>query len=123
VPPGLLEEVFALNEELDEIREAREAGTPAHQLRARLEKARRPIEIKREAHEREVETLSAAWDRQAESGDDAGRQATLRALRDRLLERNYINNLLATIDRESSVLGPQSPVGVAEEPKTVDRRP
>src|SRR6188508_3622523 len=27
VPPGLLEEVFALNEELDEIRELRESGT------------------------------------------------------------------------------------------------
>ena len=27
VPPALLEEVFALNEELDEIREARESGT------------------------------------------------------------------------------------------------
>src|SRR5918993_1293622 len=29
VPPALLEEVFALNEELDEIREAREAGADA----------------------------------------------------------------------------------------------
>src|SRR5215470_6734772 len=28
VPPGLLEEVFALNEELDEIREVRTSGAP-----------------------------------------------------------------------------------------------
>src|SRR5262245_4004810 len=33
VPPALLEEVFALNEELDEIRELRESGADAGQLR------------------------------------------------------------------------------------------
>src|SRR5687767_10552986 len=40
VPPGLLEEVFALNEELDEIRESRESGADPAQLGARLETAR-----------------------------------------------------------------------------------
>src|SRR6185295_9317552 len=44
VPPDLLEEVFALNEELDEIRDLRAAGTPAGELKARLERARGPIE-------------------------------------------------------------------------------
>src|SRR5262245_11471576 len=37
VPPALLEEVFALNEELDEIREARAGGAPVDELKARLE--------------------------------------------------------------------------------------
>src|SRR4026208_213669 len=37
VPPGLLEEVFALNEELDEIREQREAGADPSLLSARLD--------------------------------------------------------------------------------------
>src|SRR5216110_1783160 len=36
VPPSLLEEVFALNEELDEIRELRESGTDPETLRTRL---------------------------------------------------------------------------------------
>src|SRR5688572_7219889 len=36
VPPALLEEVFALNEELDEIREQREAGGDPTALRVRL---------------------------------------------------------------------------------------
>ena len=40
VPPALLEEVFALNEELDEIREQRESGADAAALAARLERAR-----------------------------------------------------------------------------------
>ena len=37
VPPALLEEVFALNEELDSVRELRNAGAPADEWRGRLE--------------------------------------------------------------------------------------
>ena len=101
VPPSLLEEVFALNEELDEIREIRASGTPADQLKARLEGARGPIEAKRASHELQLEELSARWDdlvdRDAATAD---RRPVLEALRDRVLERNYINNLLAGIERE-----------------------
>jgi hypothetical protein len=104
VPPALLEEVFALNEELDEIRESRESGGDPAALRQRLDAARKPIDLKREEHEREVESLSARWDEQLASGSPAERRATLDALRERLLERNYINNLLATIDREAAGL-------------------
>src|SRR3954463_4004199 len=50
VPPALLEEVFALNEELDEIRELRGSGAPTEEWRARLERARQPIEAKRIDH-------------------------------------------------------------------------
>ena len=101
VPPALLEEVFALNEELDEIREQREAGADPATLRERLAHARQPIDRKRDEHERELQDLSARWDAQLDSGDAAARRPTLEALRERLLERNYINNLLATIERES----------------------
>jgi molecular chaperone HscB len=97
VPPSLLEEVFALNEELDEIRELRESGGDARTLGQRLTAARKPIEQKRDAHERELQELSARWDSQQD-------RATLEALRDRMLERNYINNLLAAIDREAAGL-------------------
>jgi hypothetical protein len=99
VPPSLLEEVFALNEELDEIRELRESGGDLATLRARLEGAREPIDRRREEHEREMQKLCARWDTQ-ERASPAEKRATLDALRERLLERNYINNLLATIERE-----------------------
>jgi molecular chaperone HscB len=98
-PPSLLEEVFALNEELDEIRERRESGANPGALRVRLEKAREPIEAKREEHERQLQELSARWDSQ-ENAPAVDKRATLDALRERLLERNYINNLLASIERE-----------------------
>ncbi len=108
VPPALLEEVFALNEELDEIRELRgaalrqpqggpsdesRAGTPGEEWRSRLERARQPIEAKRIEHEQQLQTLAAQW-------DAGGGPAVLQALRDRFLERNYIHNLLEGIERE-----------------------
>jgi len=99
VPPSLLEEVFALNEELDEIREQRESGGDPTVLHARLEAARDPIDRRREEHERRLNELATRWDSQ-EQASPQDRRATLEALRERLLERNYINNLLATIDRE-----------------------
>jgi molecular chaperone HscB len=102
VPPALLEEVFALNEELDEIREAREAGADQQTLAARLARARVPIERKRDEHERQLQELSATWDAQ-EGGPADTRRATLETLRERLLERTYINNLIAAIDREAAV--------------------
>ena len=117
VPPSLLEEVFALNEELDEIRELRESGADPEKLTTRLEKARAPIDARRGEHERQLQELSARWDSQ-EHASAAEKRATLDALRERLLERNYINNLLATIEREVASLdsGLQSPVNP-------DRRP
>jgi molecular chaperone HscB len=107
VPPSLLEEVFALNEELDEIREARESGADPAELRERLEMARIPIEAKRDEHERLTTELCERWDAQQEAGaaDRTARQTLLTALRERLLERNYVNNLLATIERELAGIG------------------
>jgi molecular chaperone HscB len=115
VPAKLLEEVFALNEELDEVRDLRASGAAPEVWRAKLERARAPIETKRAAHESELTDLSARWDalgancgadgceRDPQRGSRAGdpeREAILSALRDCVLERNYINNLLEGIERE-----------------------
>jgi len=110
VPPALLEEVFALNEELDEIRELREAGSDPAALSARLEAARTPIDRKRAEHERQLQELSALWDSQ-EQASVQEKRSTLDALRERLLERSYINNLLATIDREASAFALRASAG------------
>jgi len=101
VPSALLEEVFVLNEELDEVRELRASGAPVDQLKSRLELARQPIEAKRVDHEAQLHELSAKWDAAVDRGastDD--RRAILQSLRERFLERNYITNLLAGIERE-----------------------
>ena len=95
VPASLLEEVFALNEELDEIRELKADGAADERWRPRLEAARRPIEAKKQQHESQLDALSAKWD----SGE-GDRGEILTALNERILERNYINNLLAGIEKE-----------------------
>jgi molecular chaperone HscB len=105
VPAAMLEEVFALNEELDEIRSLRAGGAPPEAWRPRLERARGPIEAKRLAHEAELAALAERWDalaaRQTAAGPgDSERGAVLAALRERVLERNYINNLLEGIEGE-----------------------
>jgi molecular chaperone HscB len=101
VPASLLEEVFALNEELDEIRERRAAGASEADWKARLERARQPIEAKRQMHEAQLDELSAQWDAAIDAGrSDEERRPILEALRERFLEKNYIANLLATVDEE-----------------------
>jgi molecular chaperone HscB len=102
-PPALLEEVFALNEELDEIRESRESGASAEEWKARLDRARQPIEQKRVEHEAALDDLSKRWDALvAASAGEADRRRVLDELQERFLERNYISNLLAGIERELS---------------------
>jgi hypothetical protein len=52
-------------------------------------------------HEAQLQELAARWDAAVDSGaTDSERRAVLDALRDRFLERNYITNLLAGIERE-----------------------
>jgi molecular chaperone HscB len=102
VPAKLLEEVFALNEELDEVRDLRTSGAAPGVWRAKLERARAPIEAKQTAHEAELTDLSARWDVLGPNcgADGCERGAILNALRECVLERNYINNLLEGIERE-----------------------
>jgi molecular chaperone HscB len=100
VPASLLEEVFALNEELDEVRDMRSSGAPESQWRARLTEAAKPIEEKRSEHEAQLKELFERWDTLADD-DAAGRATVLAALRERVLERNYISNLLASIEHEA----------------------
>jgi molecular chaperone HscB len=105
VPPGLLEEVFELNEQLDEIREARESGAAPADVRVRLDAAKAPIEARRGQHEQRVADLCSRWDALSMDTPATEKRAVLEALRQCVLERNYINNLIATIDREAQAHG------------------
>jgi molecular chaperone HscB len=101
VPAALLEDVFALNEELDIVRELRESGAAEDQWKPRLEQARQPIEARRMAHEADLQSLSQQWDALVDgNASEAERRPVLASLRERMLERNYINNLLSGIERE-----------------------
>lgn len=98
--PGLLEEVFELNEELDAIRRARAAGAAAGELARRLEAAGRPIEARAAEQEARLAALMARWDALVEEGAAAAKRETLDALRTLLHERSYVENLLQLLARE-----------------------
>ena len=102
MPPSLLEEVFELNEQLDEIRELREGGADPAQLRPRLDAASGRSRRAAPSTSGAWPQLSEQWDRLAADAAAAERRATLTALRECVLERNYINNLIATIEREGA---------------------
>jgi molecular chaperone HscB len=103
-PAALLEQMFALNEELDDIRSLKTSGASRPDLQERIGRARRSVDERRQAHEHQLRDLSLRWDALLDAGasgaaEDA-RKDVLQALRERMLERNYISNLLATIERE-----------------------
>ena len=101
LPAGVLEEVFALNEELDEIRAAREAGAAPSELTARLDAAQRPVDERAARQESQLDVLFKRWDRQLDEEAPADvRRATLDSLRRLLQERSYVANLIATVTRE-----------------------
>jgi molecular chaperone HscB len=105
VPEELLEEVFALNEELDAVREARAAGTIDASVRARLAAARAPIDRHVAEHARRLDALMDTWDDLVDRGaPPAERRPVLEDFKHLLLERNYVNNLLAAIEKESAEL-------------------
>jgi molecular chaperone HscB len=101
VPPGLLEEVFEFNEQIDEVRSARDRGAASDEIARRLSEARRPIERKSAEHESQLEALAREWDAALGAAAPAdARKATLALLRGWFLEQTYIANLLAAVERE-----------------------
>jgi molecular chaperone HscB len=108
-PPELLEEVFELNESLDELREARAAGGAAGdagtsaELRGRLEAARDGFAEKLGEVDAELEGLFGEWDALLDAGavDGDARQAKLfERMNDALNRRSYIRNLVQSVQKE-----------------------
>jgi molecular chaperone HscB len=107
VPAELLEEFFQLSEQLDDIRVARESGASAADLRARLAAVRAPLTARRAGEERRLEELTRQWDEQVDGGVPAPeRRPTLEGLRELLLERTYVDNLMVTLEREEAAVTP-----------------
>jgi molecular chaperone HscB len=105
LPAGVLEEVFELNEELDGIRTAREAGASPADLGARLEAARRPVEERAARQEAQLAAFFQRWDKQLDEQAPADvRRATLESIRGLLQERSYVANLIAAANREGGQL-------------------
>src|SRR5271169_5195851 len=104
-PPELLEEVFELNESLDELRAARaahEEGAEMAALRRRLEDAARGFEQRLADVDTQLMAAAKEWDATVDSGDSAAGRAALARMNEILNRRSYIRNLVRGVTQELS---------------------
>src|SRR5579859_7710770 len=100
-PPELLEEVFELNESLDELREAKAAGGDVAALRARLQAAEKNFGEKLADVDQQMQATAKDWDTVIDSGaDEAAQKKIMTRLNEHLNRRAYIRNLVANVQKE-----------------------
>jgi len=98
-PPELLEEVFELNESLDELRGAKASGQDLAGLEARLESAEKNFQAKLGEVDGELQATAREWDA-ALQGDAAARKKVMARLNELLNRRSYIRNLVKNVRKE-----------------------
>jgi molecular chaperone HscB len=98
-PPELLEEVFELNESLDELREAKASGGDLAALKSRLESAEKGLQQKLGEVDTQLQAAACEWDA-ALQGEAATRKQVMAKLNDLLNRRSYIRNLVANVQKE-----------------------
>jgi hypothetical protein len=97
----LLEEVFELNESLDELREARAEGGETAALRGRLEAAQENFHQKLREVDAELAGVGREWDAAIDArADDAKKNLLLSKMNEVLNRRSYIRNLVASVQKE-----------------------
>jgi molecular chaperone HscB len=94
VPADLLEEVFELNMQLEEMRAARATGEADQELQISLEQAKRKFDVLLEAVDADLHVEWKEWD----EGDQAARQASQKKLVALLDRRRYLSNLVRDVN-------------------------
>jgi len=98
VPADLLEEVFELNMQLDEMRMNRQMGEDDPQLHKDLLAAKSNFDAQLKSADKSLETLWAKWDASLDGGDETGKLAVKNALATLLDRRRYIRNLVNSVN-------------------------
>jgi molecular chaperone HscB len=104
VPADLLEEVFDLNMQMDEMRMARETGEDDPALQASLEQSKRKFEGLLDALDQNLRVQWKLWD----EGDAAVRKAAQKTMTAQLDRRRYLGNLVRDI---AEILGAEQETG------------
>jgi molecular chaperone HscB len=100
-PPELLEEVFALNESLDELREARASGDDLARLKGRLESAEADFKEKLGELDAQLEAAAREWDQAIDRNAAVESREKLMGRMNQLLNRrSYLRNLVANVAKE-----------------------
>jgi molecular chaperone HscB len=100
-PPELLEEVFELNESLDELREAKSSGDDLDALKSRLESAEKNFQEKLGKVDSQLQTTARDWDAAVDANtDETARKKIMARLNELLNRRSYIRNLVVNVEKE-----------------------
>jgi len=100
VPPDLLEEVFELNIQLEELRGNKKMGDDDPALIAEIGKQKLSLEAKHAALLQELQTFWKSWDGLVDRGDATSeeRAQVTEKMVDVLNRRNYIRNLVRDVN-------------------------
>jgi molecular chaperone HscB len=100
-PPELLEEVFELNESLDELREAKASGGDLASLKTRLESAEKSFQVKLGEVDARLQETARQWDAAIDAdASDTDRKGIMARLNELLNRRSYIRNLVTNVQKE-----------------------
>jgi molecular chaperone HscB len=98
VPPELLEEVFELNMQLQEMRAANKMGEDEPELRRDLMTAKDAFDAKMVETQAELEELWSAWDAGVDAGDETVKARAKEAMVELLNKRSYLRNLVRDVN-------------------------
>ena len=98
VPPELLEEVFELNMQLQEMRAAKQMGEDEPELRRSLLAAKDAFDARMVETQAELERLWSQWDHALEANDDAAKASARDAMVALLNKRSYLRNLVRDVN-------------------------
>jgi len=98
VPPELLEEVFELNMQLQEMRAAKQMGEDEPELRRDLMTAKDAFDAKMVETQAELEGLWKAWDSAVDAADEGAKARAKDAMVALLNKRSYLRNLVRDVN-------------------------
>jgi molecular chaperone HscB len=98
VPPDLLEEVFDLNMELEELRAQKKMGEDNPALIEEIGRQKLELEEKYDALLQELKSYWNEWDKLVDSGTEEDRRKVRDKMLDLLNRRNYIRNLVRDVN-------------------------
>jgi molecular chaperone HscB len=98
VPPDLLEEVFDLNMQLEELRMQKKMGEDDPALIEEVGRQKLELERKHETLLEELKREWTEWDRAVDSGAETERTLIRNRMLDLLNRRNYLRNLVRDVN-------------------------
>ena len=98
VPPDLLEEVFELNMQLEELRAQKKLGEDDPALIEEIGKQKLELETKYEALSQELKKYWDDWDRLSEEAAEPTRRQARDKMVDLLNRRSYLRNLVRDVN-------------------------